>query len=145
MKVAGVWRCVYWAVDDDGQVVDVMVSKRRDIAAGTRFFTRAIAAQGEPDVVVTDRAPSLANVIADLLPGALQHRQVRQQSDRVRPRTIEGSTTADSRVEDGPDRSGVDLGSRVHSEPSTWPLRTRRRAPAIVCSAALPRSTNSPR
>src|SRR5437879_2943505 len=64
VKVAGVWRYVYHAIDDDGQVVDVMVSKRRDIAAARRFFAHAIAAHGEPDVVVTDRAPSLANVIA---------------------------------------------------------------------------------
>ena len=50
-----------------------MVSKRRDITAARRFFARAIAAHGEPDTVVTDRAPSLANVIADLLPGALRN------------------------------------------------------------------------
>ena len=73
VKVAGMWRYVYRAVDDDGQVVDVLVSKRRDIAAARRFFTQAIVAQGEPDVVVTDRAPSLANVIGDLLPGALHN------------------------------------------------------------------------
>lgn len=73
VKVAGVWRYVYRAVDDDGQVIDVMMSKRRDIAAGRRFFAHAIAAHGGPDVVVTDRAPSLANVIADLVPGALHH------------------------------------------------------------------------
>lgn len=73
VKVSGVGRYVYRAVDDDHQVVDVMVSKRRDITAARRFFIHAIAAQGEPDVVVTDRAPSLANVIADLLPGALHN------------------------------------------------------------------------
>lgn len=73
VKAAGVWCYVYRAVDDDGQIVDVMVSKRRDIATARRFFTHAIAAQGGPDVVVTDRAPSLASVIADLLPGALHN------------------------------------------------------------------------
>src|SRR6478735_6848514 len=33
MKVAGVWRYVYTAVDQPGQVIDVYVSRRRDIAA----------------------------------------------------------------------------------------------------------------
>ncbi len=32
-KVAGVWRCVYRAVDQHGQVIDVYLSNRRDIAA----------------------------------------------------------------------------------------------------------------
>lgn len=73
VKVAGVWRYVYRAVDDDGQVLDVMVSKLCDISAARRFFARAIAAHGAPDVVVTDRAPSLANVVADLLPGAVHN------------------------------------------------------------------------
>jgi IS6 family transposase len=30
VKVSGVWRYVYRAVDDNGQVIDVFVSKRRD-------------------------------------------------------------------------------------------------------------------
>ena len=33
VKVAGVWRYVYRAVDQGGQVIDVYVSARRDIAA----------------------------------------------------------------------------------------------------------------
>ena len=41
MKVAGVWRCVYWVVDEHGQVI---VSQRRDIAAARRFFAAALAA-----------------------------------------------------------------------------------------------------
>ena len=38
VKVAGVWRYVYRAVDEYGQVIDVFVSKRRNVAAATRFF-----------------------------------------------------------------------------------------------------------
>ena len=39
MKVAGVWRYVYRAVDHHGQVIDVLVSEKRDIAAARKFFT----------------------------------------------------------------------------------------------------------
>ncbi|MCP3936640.1 MAG: IS6 family transposase, partial [Actinomycetia bacterium] len=42
VKVAGVWRYVYRAVDQYGQVIDVYVSKRRNIAAATHFFETAL-------------------------------------------------------------------------------------------------------
>jgi transposase-like protein len=42
VKVNGVWRYVYRAVDQHGQVIDVLVATRRDAAAARRFFTRAL-------------------------------------------------------------------------------------------------------
>lgn len=59
VKVAGVWRYVYRAVDQRGQVIDVYVSRRRDIPAARRFFTAALTAHGQPVEVVTDRARRL--------------------------------------------------------------------------------------
>lgn len=44
MKVGGVWRYVYRAVDNEGPVIDVFVSKKRDIAAATKFFNGALVA-----------------------------------------------------------------------------------------------------
>ena len=82
VKVAGVWRYVYRAVDQHGQVIDVFVSRRRDIAAARRFFATALAAHREPVEVVTDRAPALANVIDDLIPAAL-HNTAQYQNNRV--------------------------------------------------------------
>jgi transposase, IS6 family len=82
VKVAGVWRYVYRAVDQHGQVIDVYVSNRRDIAAARRFFTTALAHQGEPAEVVTDRAAALAHVIDELLPGAL-HTTEQYENNRV--------------------------------------------------------------
>ena len=70
VKVAGVWRYVYRAVDEYGQVIDVLVSRRRDIAAARRFIAAAIDAHGEPVEVVTDRAAALAYVIVELMPDA---------------------------------------------------------------------------
>ena len=70
MKVAGVWRYVYRAVDGHGQVIDVLVSRRRDIAAARTFFAAALAAHGAPVEVVTDRAAALAHAIAELNPDA---------------------------------------------------------------------------
>ena len=70
LKVSGVWSYVYRAVDQHGQVIDAYVSRRRDIPAARRFFTAALAVHGDPVEVVTDRAPALVNVIAELLPAA---------------------------------------------------------------------------
>ena len=44
VKVAGIWRYVFRAVDQHGQVIDVYVSKQRDIPSATRFFTTSLAA-----------------------------------------------------------------------------------------------------
>ncbi len=68
VKVAGTWRYVYRAVDQNGQVIDVHVSAKRDVKAATRFFSAAIRAHGEPVGVTTDRSPALARTIVELLP-----------------------------------------------------------------------------
>jgi transposase-like protein len=58
VKVNGVWRYVYRAVDQHGQVIDVLLSTRRDAAAARRFFTRALRTlKVIPREVVTDAAP----------------------------------------------------------------------------------------
>ena len=73
VKVAGVWRYVYRAVDEHYQVIDVLVSKRRDIAAARRFFAAALDAHGEPGEVVTDRAAAMAYAIVELIPDAMHN------------------------------------------------------------------------
>jgi transposase-like protein len=50
-----VWSYVYRAVDQHGQVMDVYVSQRRDIASARTFFTAALSIHGDPAEVITDR------------------------------------------------------------------------------------------
>src|SRR3954452_246555 len=52
VKVAGIWRYVYRAVDQFGQVIDVYLSRRRDLAAARRFFEVALTVDGGPAEVV---------------------------------------------------------------------------------------------
>jgi transposase-like protein len=59
VKVAGRWTYLYRAIDQHGQVVDVLLSQRRDLAAARRFFTQALRAGTVPAEVTTDRAPAL--------------------------------------------------------------------------------------
>jgi transposase, IS6 family len=48
---------VYRAIDQDGQVIDVLASSRRDAAAARRFFRRALTMlKVTPSDVVTDAA-----------------------------------------------------------------------------------------
>jgi transposase, IS6 family len=41
-RVVGRWVDLYRAIDQFGQVIDVLVSERRDLAATRRFLTRAL-------------------------------------------------------------------------------------------------------
>jgi transposase, IS6 family len=69
VKVAGRWRSVYRAIDQFGQVVDVLVSPRRDLRAARRFIARAIGTtKTMPSEVVTDQAPTYPVVLEELLP-----------------------------------------------------------------------------
>jgi transposase-like protein len=83
VKVAGRWRSVYRAIDQFGQVVDVVVSARRDANAAHRFFERAIGAtKVTPVEVTTDQAPVYPAVLEALLPAAW-HRTDRYANNRV--------------------------------------------------------------
>jgi transposase-like protein len=74
VKVNGVWRYVYRAVDQDGQVIDVLVSARRDAAAARRFFRRALATlKVTPTEVVTDAALVYPAVLDEPVPSAWHH------------------------------------------------------------------------
>jgi IS6 family transposase len=82
VKVAGVWRYVYRAVDQHGQVIDVYVSKRRNIAAATRFFETLLTGRDRPREVTTDLAAPLLRVIDDLLPDVL-HDTTQYANNRI--------------------------------------------------------------
>jgi transposase, IS6 family len=70
VKVAGRWVYLSRAIDQYGQVVDVLVSQKRDLAATRRFFTRALEHGPHSTEVSTDRAPTYPRVLDELLPTA---------------------------------------------------------------------------
>jgi IS6 family transposase len=74
VKVNGRWRYEYRVTDQYGQVVDVLVSARRDAAAARQFFTRTLRTlKVTPREVVTDAAPVYPGVLDELLPAAWHH------------------------------------------------------------------------
>jgi transposase-like protein len=74
VKVNGVWRYVYRAVDQHGQVIDVLLSARRDAVAACRFLVRARRTlKVTPSEVVTGAAPIYPAVLDGLLSSAWHH------------------------------------------------------------------------
>jgi transposase-like protein len=70
VKVAGRWVYLYRAIDQFGEVIDVLVSQKRDLAATRRFFTAALTDSPRPSEVATDRAAAYPRVLDELLPAA---------------------------------------------------------------------------
>ena len=54
IKVRGQWVYLYRAVDKQGHTVDFLLSKRRDVVAAKRFFSRATKQYGAPRVITLD-------------------------------------------------------------------------------------------
>jgi transposase, IS6 family len=52
------WVYLYRAIDQYGQVIDLLVSPKRDLAATCRFFLRALEHGRRPAEVTTDQAPA---------------------------------------------------------------------------------------
>tara|TARA_B100000767_G_scaffold186192_1_gene173662 strand:- start:51 stop:743 length:693 start_codon:yes stop_codon:yes gene_type:complete len=72
------WR----AVDANGDTLDILVQKHRNVKAAKRFLRRLIARFGEPRVIVTDKLRSYIKPIKSLAPGA-DHRAHKGLNNRV--------------------------------------------------------------
>ena len=82
-KLHYLWR----AVDQNGDVLDILVQKRRDTDAANRFFRRLLSGHAEvPRVIVTDKLKSYAAAKREILP-KVEHRQSRYLNNRAEVRT----------------------------------------------------------
>lgn len=72
MKINGVWHYVYRAIEQYRQVIDVLVSARRDAATARRFLQRALAMLKVVPVEWSGhrRCPIYPAVLDKLLPAA---------------------------------------------------------------------------
>jgi putative transposase len=69
VKIQGKQHYLWRAVDQDGEVVDVFLQKRRDGKAAKRFFKRLIKKhQGEPRKIITDKLRSYGVAHRELMP-----------------------------------------------------------------------------
>lgn len=71
VRIHGQQRYLWRAVDQDGEVVDVLLPERRDATSARRFFGHPLARlDSEPRTIVTDKLGSHAVAHRELLPGA---------------------------------------------------------------------------
>jgi len=71
VRVAGSWRYVYRAADQRGQIIEVYVSKRRNIAAARTLFEMMLDGRELLREVTTDLAAPLLHVVDDAPPEVL--------------------------------------------------------------------------
>jgi putative transposase len=72
VRIQGRQRYLWRAVDQDGEVVDVLLQERRDATSAERFFRHLLTRLGhEPRAIVTDQLGSYAVARRKLLPGTL--------------------------------------------------------------------------
>ena len=71
------------AVDQDGNVLDILVQRRRDKNAAKRFFRKLLkGCQYVPRVIITDTLKSYGAAKREILPG-VEHRQHRSLNHRA--------------------------------------------------------------
>ncbi len=72
IRIDGKQHYLWRAVDQDGEVVDVYLQKRRDAAAAKRFFKRLLRKHGvEPRKIVTDKLRSYGVAHRELIPDTI--------------------------------------------------------------------------
>ena len=97
IKINGKRQYLWRAVDQDGDVVDILVQSRRDKRAALRFFRKMLKSQGAPRKIVTDKLRSYGAARKEMMASVMHcqdqysnnraeasHRQTRQQERQMR-------------------------------------------------------------
>ncbi|MFE2570564.1 IS6 family transposase [Streptomyces mirabilis] len=83
IKINGVQKYLWRAVDQDGNVLDILVQIRRDKAAARRFFCRLMKkTRSVPRVVVTDKLRSYGAAHREVMP-SIEHRSHKGLNNRA--------------------------------------------------------------
>ncbi|MEH0630594.1 IS6 family transposase [Streptomyces stelliscabiei] len=83
IKINGEQKYLWRAVDQDGNVLDILVQDRRDKAAARRFLRRLMKkTRTVPRVIVTDRLRSYGAVHREVVP-CVEHRQSKYLNNRA--------------------------------------------------------------
>jgi transposase-like protein len=89
LKIKGQWVYLYRAVDKAGRTVDFLLSRRRDIAAAKRFFSRATRQHGVPRVITLDGYAASHRAVAKLKEVGTLPRRVRVRSCKYLNNVVE--------------------------------------------------------
>jgi len=81
--IHGVQHYLWRAVDQDGNVLDILVQRRRDRVAAKKFFRRLLKDLAYvPRVVITDKLASYGAAKREVLP-SVEHRQHKRRNNRA--------------------------------------------------------------
>ncbi len=81
--INGVQHSLWRAVDQDGNVLDILVQRRRDKAAARKFFRRLLQGLAYvPRVAITDTLASYGAAKREVLP-SVEHRQHKRLNNRA--------------------------------------------------------------
>ncbi len=84
MKVQGKWCYLSRAIDRNGNLVDSMLSQKRDMDAAKRFFQQALETVGQaPERVTTDGHDSYPRAIREVLGSEVLHQCNRYLNNRL--------------------------------------------------------------
>ncbi len=97
IKINGKRQYLWRAVDQDGDIVDILVQSRRDKRAALRFFRKMLKSQGTPRKIVTDKLRSYGAAWKEVMSSVghcqdqyannraeASHRHTRQQERQMR-------------------------------------------------------------
>jgi len=83
LTIRGQKHYLWRAVDQDGNVLDILVQSRRDKKAAKRFFRKLLKGlEYVPRVIITDKLKSYGAAKRELLPG-VEHRQQKRLNNRA--------------------------------------------------------------
>ena len=89
LKIKGQWVYLYRAVDKQGHTVDFLLSKRRDVIAAKRFFSRATKQHGAPKVITLDGYAASHRAVTNLKAAGTLPRRVRVRSCKYLNNVVE--------------------------------------------------------
>ena len=76
--MGGEWKCLYRAVDREGDTVDFLLTAKRDLAAARRFLERAINLHDLPEKITIDKSGANTAAIESVKADACVDIQLRQ-------------------------------------------------------------------
>jgi len=84
VRVDGRWCSRYRAIDRDGNLVEALLSEKRDMAAAQQFFAQALDVAGHaPEQVTTDGHDAYPRAIRATLGDGVAHRTSRYKNKRI--------------------------------------------------------------
>jgi transposase-like protein len=133
VRVGGKWKYLFRAVDKHGQLIDFMLSDRRNTRAAYRFLRRAVKTLSDysPASITTDKLASYPKAIRrlqneGLLPGGIAHRTSKYlnniiEADHGALKRVIRPTRGFQSMENGVcDNQGL----RGDADDPPWPLRS---------------------